>query len=117
MTTKVNEKKLWVVGRVIELTTTASGAPRIKVWEMDGVYDDEAKARATCRDFNYFVGRVLLNRPFRYKNLAEWIHLLGVYPYYNPKEQDELRKQAEKKDRRSKGIFKIVDLDGLGKES
>ena len=55
MTRRVNEKKLWVVGRVIELTTTASGAPRIKVWEMDGVYDDEAKARATCRDFNYFV--------------------------------------------------------------
>ena len=60
---------------------------------------------------------LLLNRRFRYKNLAEWRDLLGVYPYYNPKEQDELKKQAAKKDRRSKGIFNIVDLDGLGKES
>jgi len=46
--------KLWIVGQI----KVVDG---VGWWEFQGVFDDESKAAAACRDETYFIGPATLN--------------------------------------------------------
>ena len=52
--------RLWVVGRV-HFRSDLPDDLECMPWEFQGVFDDEAKATAACRDTSYFIGPADLN--------------------------------------------------------
>lgn len=49
-------KKLWICGKFIELTNVGI------VWDFQGIFSKEKKAIDACRNENYFIGPVYLNK-------------------------------------------------------
>lgn len=41
--------EVWIAGRVVAMTNQG------QVWELQGIFPDEASAKAACRDDTYFI--------------------------------------------------------------
>ena len=46
--------KLWVAGKVLNIEA--------QCWEIEGIFDSENKAVAVCKNSDYFVGPLTLNK-------------------------------------------------------
>ncbi len=55
---------VWIVGQFLD------EAERGVVWELAGVFTDEARAVAACRDCSYFVGPLALDAPLPHETTA-----------------------------------------------
>ena len=64
--------KLWVVGKI--------GLKNYLEWQFEGVFDDEQKAIAACKDENYFVGPTTLNQEYDTEEAVDWVD--AYYPIH-----------------------------------
>jgi len=71
--------KLWIVGKVLN---PEEGGDR---WEFAGVFDDEKKAVAACKEKNFFVGPVELNYVVPEDIATKWPK--GYYPLLEKKKE------------------------------
>lgn len=61
---------VWIAGQVTHVS--AQG----QVWDMQGVFLDEASAVAACRDATYFVGPMAVGVSLPHETAASWV---GAY--------------------------------------
>ena len=62
--------KLWIVGKI--------GLKNYLEWQFEGVFDDEQKAIAACKDDKYFIGPTTLNEEYAIGESDDWVD--AYYP-------------------------------------
>ena len=60
LTREITMKELWVCGQLRELTEYRGRS----IWDLVGVFDTEAMAKAACRDKNYFIYPIERNKQY-----------------------------------------------------
>ena len=58
--------KLWICGRVIAVYSR-----KHVVWNIQGIFDAKVQAIKACKDENYFIGPLVLNKELPKKS-TEW---------------------------------------------